>query len=750
MDLNEIQSITQLDISHNRFMFEATRFSSMPLLTTLNAADNQIYGSLLLESLPNLQSANFALNDLDQKPDFATIGALFRGQLRSLDITQCDRLRPMTSFDTSRTGLARTATSAPSRGFPTSVTCYELTFWNQTGRNFAYDEDIFSYMQCDCNQDHFGHPPVTCFPCPSDGVTSCGGDKMVVPPNTYVLVFDPTNSSSTGDVATPSEPMPSSPSNAALLSASPSSDDPLGSYISSLHVKFQTENCLVTTVQMLSGRSNCKGISISAQMLSDGTSPADLVQAQCKEGSEGRLCSRCTCNNGGCWYQKGASCSKCRHVFRNSTSISIASALLVLFIIGMSIIMSFVIRKRRTQSIMRIEHLSRTKRVLYRLIYLTTLGNVPILITFLQIVIAFTQWDSYAHLGLLSLLNGDAGSLGLRCIFPFLSNPLLALLAQLSIPFVAIVILALSIGIGGCSANFLEGRQQRRIRRGRGGLNRDDPLSLLHANQEIDIEYPTSALLISLSITVIKFFYFGTAMAAHENLFSVRQPLSGTKYLQNTPWIKSSDASALITASIPAIVILDLIIPLAFICICWSVRDRFKMHEVRVYYGPLFETFSAPCFWWEIVNTFKKLSIAIILKAIPASDSLQSTLIVSILSGTLLVQLSIRPWKRKVENFFDSASSLLLIGSLMATRTAHISHLPAVTWYIFALSVGFVLASVVTVIWQSLTGTTEYEKRVREFEVGNVLGGQMHTVNGDSQSDLWGLLGELDSGTAMN
>lgn len=759
LQLTQMQSITQLDISYNRFMFEATRFSSMPLLTTLNAADNQIYGSLLLESMPNLQSANFAMNDLDQKPDFAAIGTLFRGPLRSLDITRCDRLSPMTSFDTATTGLARTATSAPSHGFPNSVTCYELAFYNQTGRNFAYDEDIFSYLQCDCNRGHFGFPPVTCYTCPSAGVTSCGGDKMVVPANNFIFVFDPSNSSSPGDILTPSETLQSASdlvtamwtSFAAIISSERSSDDPMGSYISSLHIKFEAESCLATTIQILRGRSNCKGVEISARELRNDYKPAaTLVESQCKQGSEGRLCSRCTCSGTNCWYQNGATCSKCHHVFRLSTSLPVAAALLVLLLIGMIVIMTIILRKRRTQSIMRIEHLSPAKRVLYRLIYLTTLGNVPILITFLQIVIAFTQWDSYAHLGFLSVINGESGGIGLRCLFPFLSQPLLALLAQLSLPFVIIVMLALSIGIGGYMANFLERRQQHRIRRGRGGLNRDDPLSLLHSNQEIDVEYPTSALLVSLSITVIKFFYFGTAMAAHENLFLVRQPLSGVKYLQNTPWMKSTEAAGLIMASVPAIVLIDLIIPLFFIIICWKVRDSSKLHQVRVYYGPLYETYSAPCFWWEIVNTFKKLFIAIILKAVPASDALQSALIISILSSVLLIQLTISPWKRKIENFFDSASSLLLIGALISTRTAHISHIPGVAWYMFALSVGFVFGSVVVVIWQSSTGTTEYEKRVREFEVGNVLGGQMHTVNGESHTDLWGLLGELDNGTAMN
>ena len=126
----------------------------------------------------------------------------------------------------------------------------------------------------------------------------------------------------------------------------------------------------------------------------------------------------------------------------------------VLSIAVLSVISAIVLRRRRIQSRARFAELPLIKRIFYRVMYLKTLGNLPIMITFLQTLIAFTGWDATARLEFLNLLNGKGDGLGLRCFFPFLSDPIWSQIAELSVPFVLCSIVTTSVLFGGFVAKF--------------------------------------------------------------------------------------------------------------------------------------------------------------------------------------------------------------------------------------------------------------------------------------------------------
>jgi hypothetical protein len=155
----------------------------------------------------------------------------------------------------------------------------------------------------------------------------------------------------------------------------------------------------------------------------------------------------------------------------------------------------------------------------------------------------------------------------------------------------------------------------------------------------------------------------------------------------------------------------DFGIPIAFVVICWRFRNNFNSSSIQVYFGSLFETYTTRCFWWEIVNTLKKLSIALVLKAFTSNDAVQSILVVTILSGTQLVQLSVNPWRRQSEKIADSAASGLLVAALLYTRPTNFLHASGVLWYIFVLSLAYLIVSVGIIAWHTIHGTTDYERR---------------------------------------
>ena len=742
IDFFYLKSVTQLDISRNNFQFEISRLTSLPLLTTFNAYRNRIYGSLVLQDLPNLQTINLASNSLDIDPDLASIGFMFTSILQSLNISRNRQIPLIKHLETSATGLARGSASAPSVISPGSVICYELLFFNLTGRTFIYDEDLFDYTQCDCNHENFGFPPLNCHPCPSAGTSACGGSKVVISSGHFASQIYET-------VALPPPPptfapwsLPGEPTDLSPPTDGPAPATPTAPRYKQL-MRLNTESCLYTTAQTLSGRSNCLGIRITAEDLArPNVSVSEMLKTQCSTGSDGRLCSHCQCDSGGvdgCWFSSGPTCSKCRRVFPLSTSIPLAVSGAVIALAILTLTMACVLRRKRRQSLKRLDKLPLMKRVFYRFIHLTSLGNVSILVTFLQMLLEFTQWDAYAKLKVFGVLNGGVDGLGLRCLFPLLSDPMWALLLQLSLPFLVIAALAISVSLGGWVAHILESREGRARKLPLPNAfdseadaydNVDATKPILSTDDgEVEIEYPTLALLTSLSITVVKFFYFGTALAAHEYLFS-SSSASGLKYVQSKPWMLHSESWPLVLASLPALLIFDFVIPAVFIFICWKFRHSFKWTSVQVYFGSLFETYDPRCFWWEIVNTLRKLSIALVMRAFTSNDALQSTLVVTILSLTQLAQLTLNPWRRKTENFADGGASMLLITALIYTRPTNFQHTPGVLWYIFALAVGYALASGLVIIWHAVTETTNYEKCI------DAIRPRLHIQNDDDASSL--------------
>lgn len=236
---------------------------------------------------------------------------------------------------------------------------------------------------------------------------------------------------------------------------------------------------------------------------------------------------------------------------------------------------------------------------------------------------------------------------------------------------------------------------------------RRDPLVL-------DIFYPTGALMTSLTYTVFKFLYFGTALAAHQYLFPVTQYASGHKYSMYKPYLSYAASKPLILLSGPMIVYADLIVPIMFTIHCFLHRKQLGTWRLKIYYGTLFDNYSEKCFWWEIINFFKKLSVALILRGIPSNNAIQSALILSILAGIMVIQQKLNPWRRKSENLLDGLSSLVLIGALLATRPSNLTFTAAVSWYAFALSIAFAIGCVVFIIYETLTEIPESEQRAKQ------------------------------------
>lgn len=667
--------LTVIDVSDNDFSGDASAtFVNSPFLVSYNAAGNRLTGGLTLAlEYRNLETLDLSHNQLDGIIDLRSLSLHFTDfALQILKLDNNPKLIPLSPAVIEANQLLRTTSSSPSKDLNGAV-CYDLRFNGRDSTTFSYDEALFDYYQCDCNSTHYGAPQ-ECISCPSEGMTQCSRNNFTTAPTWYSFEAPAKN----------------------------------GRKI------LRTESCIYSATQQIIGNTNCRGVTLLFPVVENATSSiSSALKPQCEPGSDGRLCSRCICDPEECYFLKGANCVKCSHTFKLGASIGLFFGVYICVMILATVIMFAILRSRRTKSLTPWVRLPLFRRVFLRFLYLTSLGNVSITITFLQLLVALTNWDSYILRGVLELLNGSPDSFGLRCAFPILADPMAALLIKLFIPVFFITNIALSIAM----AEFISRKLNRVSGRKRNAPSEPlvsvttDWVPLLSLGPDVQyVPFPATALFTSMALTMIKFFYFGTAITAHEYIFASVQPYTGVKYVQNQPWMKFQDAMSLIGVSVPAILIYDLIFPISFILLCIRLRRTYDSPESALYLGSLFSTFSRQCFWWEIINILKKLLIALLLQGIPSSSATQSSLILSVLAGTQIVQLSLAPWKRKVENLFDAISAVLLIGSFQSVRSAHLSASSGSIYYMLSLDMLFVVASAATIGYQTWTGQTDYQR----------------------------------------
>lgn len=741
-DLSVPTSIAHLDIAFNRFEFDVARVR-LPLLISISAAYNLLHGSLTLENYPNLQVGDFSGNELDNKPDLVALGQQFsKGPLIMLNITDNPLLPPIRNLSTSTTGLSRSLLSSPSKVYPDTVTCYQLSFGNQSGRSFIFDENLFDYQQCDCNSDHFGYPPLNCHPCPLHQ-SSCGATQVTIPPNRYAYLVRLTQ--------TAKEPLSRGKGLSTLMTASVAwisdlfsgifpNDEALAYQIDMTGYRLESETCVVDIDQIFADRTDCKGISITAQdLLVSRQNITELLNSQCQNGSEGRLCSRCKCNHlggGPCFFRSGPTCRECRVVAPFALAITIPFLTDLFFLCVFSPIMAVIIHSKRSFSEVPFEELHCCRRLLERVSYIFTLGYVPILVSFLPMIAEFTDEHKFVYVKWIwGLFNSGSWT---RCLMPYLSIPAVSLAFSLALPGIVVVNIWISSYIADwLIALWVERKERKEMERMERmptqifatplAVTADTtdptvPLILNDGGSDLgDVEpvlniplppppkihplrYTSKMLASFMSSMTLKFLYFSSSLSAWHYIFRETQTGTGDHYVKNEPWMPYRSAVPPQVVSAFGIVTFVAIIPGFFLWLCWKMRNR--SHERReLYYGPVFCHYrdTHPHFWFEIIKLARNVLVAFFLQLFPSTDAWQAFSVVSVLVVYAAYQIHTQPWKLDRANQADSLSNFLLIGNYVATRPTQLEHGIMVSYFAFGAAIVFILTLLFLICWTAAT-----------------------------------------------
>lgn len=666
-------ALTTLIMDHNDFSFDIQLLTSFINLEFVQASHNYLYGSPSV-ALPRLKTADFSTNLLHQAPDLTWLHSLFTTSLTSLNMSGNPLLPIIPPQQLKRAGFVRSPQSKPS--IDELIVCYSLAVVedNKVPIAFYFDQDLFDWSQCDCAPGYYGLPPEQCLPCPTL-TYQCSKTLLSTPPNVYLYQINSTSSTSTDQPIVP---------------------------------LFKTQNCSsLPTVQ-----TSCEG----AQVIINPASGGGISMAnQCSLGSEGRLCSRCVCNasSSECFYKSGSTCSLCEVTYQPSTSIPVLVAVVIVLVFLASLPLHLVLESRRTPRTTRWEDLSLTKRISHRLVHLAGLGYVSILIFFIQVWSELTSIGSYVVSAYTQIFNANLQGIGLVCFFPFMSAPIAQLALTFTIP------IAISVMLG-CSALIAQGISRLRQRFSHQEISiyassiesdADEHRLLLpkHGKDNDTTNYPVSALAVSLVISVLSFFYFGTAMASVTYFFDELQPFSNVKYVMDEPWMLYSDGQPLRTLSIPFMIFFSIGIPIAFVVLCWHLRGR--IHDPRViwYFGSLFRPYRSAMYWWKLSDVLQKLAVSLLLRGLSPQTALQHGLVACCISTFACMQIVFTPWKRRGENHLPPIGGVLLVLTLFSFHLYDLRYYDVFRLLVLVLCCLYVLALLALIAYETVGGRTEYQ-----------------------------------------
>jgi Leucine-rich repeat (LRR) protein len=716
-----LPQVAFLDISNNAFSFPIDQFVAFSTVITLDASNNTLTGSLdAMSRLSSLKLLDLSNNHLSGLLPLNTISYQFSRDLQRLSI-QGNPLLRSSDILKSIVGPKRTSLSQPSRNFPLFVDCFSLSFdLKRSYLLFTYDEKLFNYAQCDCSAGFYGIPPSNCYSCPSE--SECRGRNFTVKQDNYIYYA----------------PRESTLHTFKYISSSENTQTEVTAQ--SLDSLIQTESCVRSVAKT---ESNCLRLEEQIQPNADSSSMQQQIliwqRSLCRQGSAGRLCSKCICDDpfgsdplskdfnsldtssstGSCYFMRGSTCVQCETIFRPRYSILVALASVLAFFLGATLVMFLVLRSRRLPKDQNWTDMSILRRVWYRLTEGVSLGSISILVLFVQILVELTHWDDYILKTWAELFNANATGLGIVCLFPtVLSRPIMLLLLKLLLPVVVAGVIASSIASAELMYRLIDSCQNRAMPDENGLLCNSDAeestFNMLNDSSPIfgpsRIEYPMAALLSSTTISVFKFFYFSVALASTEFFFSEKQPHTNVKYIQEYPWMLFADAEPMRRLSIPWIVLLVAGLPIAFIVSAWRFRHKILSPTTSAYFGSIFTRFKTRWYWWELVNVVKKLTIALLLRGVPSSNALQTTFIIVSIGLPLLLQTTFRPWKRRTENLVDPIGGILLILSLFASNTS--KGFPGSEMslrFVLVMDLIYVIGLAVLIVYETVTRKTDYE-----------------------------------------
>jgi hypothetical protein len=172
----------------------------------------------------------------------------------------------------------------------------------------------------------------------------------------------------------------------------------------------------------------------------------------------------------------------------------------------------------------------------------------------------------------------------------------------------------------------------------------------------------------SISLSVMGLFYFGFSVSVISMLIREKQYGTSIYYMLAHPYLEWNDPmSSLLRVVAGILMIFVIAVPAAKIVILLRYRSQLQDETVFSYISTLYRPFKKNRYWWDLVLTSRKFCIAAVLVGIDSESLFKPWAVTLVISIFSLLQVYLNPWKRDIENHFESLSSAVLIVTYLST-----------------------------------------------------------------------------------
>ena len=721
--------LSKLVLTNNKFSGNLFPFGYLTTISVLALSRNQFTAPIMqLGLLARISYLDLSYNNISDSFNPAFFQLYTVSDLAYLNLVGND-IRPDTKlslaqFPLSFSGTTQLKTSTENWSCKTISTRQQELYIN-------VDPSFLNYTHCACIRGFYGVPPNNCYACPVAASECTNGTYITTPHRSvaYPIVnaddLDPeeegeSESYLASTASAPSKPSPQPhaqsphPSGYYPSFATPNGPNPWG--VGTEPVYFEkclsslacSHDCLVGLVHDL------RSDKYIPQLIKPPGASND-TECGCRRGHMGRKCSRCICRpaRGFCFYESSLHCRECSRMWSTTQTVAFGVAALVISFLIASVIHTLIIRSKR-QFRSQSQPMGLFKRGLYRILHVRAVGYFKLFLIWIQTLAALVSWRSQSIQSLISYIdiaNGNAGGVGLTCLWPALRHRWVALSLRVIFPVTVILLLILSIFVAHIVWNlFLKPKTLPHKRRlaldadfdssasdgdpGAYVRAEDNPhdvprdiKSVVSDSDADDLNFQLTpadtaelpliagdrshngiryfsarSMAISEILTVLYFFYFGVTLSSLAYFTCEEQ--AGTKilFLQTFPWMRcdSAEVHALRLATIPIFILYSAGVPILFTSILLYYRKRIHLRVVNDIIGGLYRCYQKSCYGWDIVVLMRRLLLALAIR-IPVSSYFHSWCVVLVLSVFLALQFWFQPFHRKGENRAEEVSLLLLI-----------------------------------------------------------------------------------------
>ncbi|GAM24313.1 hypothetical protein SAMD00019534_074880 [Acytostelium subglobosum LB1] len=183
--------------------------------------------------------------------------------------------------------------------------------------------------------------------------------------------------------------------------------------------------------------------------------------------------------------------------------------------------------------------------------------------------------------------------------------------------------------------------------------------------QPFDRKWIRSCLRVNL--VVLNFLYLPLCIYILQNYSCTYDPFTHDSYMSFFPWIQCSYRagvySQIFKATVAATVVYVIGIPVLFCWLLFRYRNRLDDPFVLSFVGSLYIDYRKSVYYYEIILLVRRFMMAVSLALIDPKSSFSVFVVLLVIGGSIISQLTFSPFIFKVSNYTELAGSSVLLFS---------------------------------------------------------------------------------------